>query len=598
MRLPNYHEEISPAATLPISEISLPVFARSFAMRAPRLHLFLGGGASVSSGVPSAADLVWDFKRRVYASETNQQVERVGPIADPTVQQSLQKYFDAKEGFPGTGADNEYSYYFDRSYPQGRDRRLYINSLLDGKKPGYGYHCLATLLLRNKIRTVWTSNFDDLPERAFGALAEGRAASVVGRDTPGRYEVFDRDERYPIFVKLHGDYKYDALKNAGSEIAQLDSELRSAMINSSSSYGLVIVGYSGRDESVMTALTDAFRHFGAKAFPDGFFWCLREDEEPRQPVVKLSEFAVAIGAPFEYVRISDFDDFSAALYKATGVSHPLVENQLAERHFSRAGYTLLRQGKSEPALKFNAIPIVEYPSTCYRFKSEVLGWAHLREITRGKEIAAALDRHAVICLGISSAIETAFAKEGVEEFKPMSVELTDLRQSDSHVIGLFYEAIAACLCHDGVLTAAGSRRRILYFGDNVKIPEQTARTFGTLNLKTGNALIRDSKKGYWIHEAVEISLDYREDKLWLLIRPTVVLTTDAGKELYKGLEKTALIREAIATRYNPSVSDLLTFWLNVVWERTKSGRMTYPPSAEIGFHFQAARTLGFSYKQT
>jgi len=104
-------------------------------MRAPRLHLLLGGGASVSSGVPSAAGLVWDFKRRLYASETNQAIERVGPIMDPTIQRSLQKYFDAKQGAPIEGADDEYSYYFARAYPSGHDRRLYTDSLLNEKKP-------------------------------------------------------------------------------------------------------------------------------------------------------------------------------------------------------------------------------------------------------------------------------------------------------------------------------------------------------------------------------------------------------------------------------------------------------------------------------
>jgi hypothetical protein len=566
-------------------------------MRAPRLHLFLGGGASVSSGVPSAAGLVWDFKRRLYASETNQAIERVGPIMDPTIQLSLQKYFDTKQRAPAAGADEEYSYYFAHAYPSGHDRRLYIDSLLEGKKPGYGYHCLAALLLYKKIRTLWTPNFDDLPERAFAALAEGKSASVVGRDTPGRYDVFDRDERYPIIVKLHGDYRFDSLKNVSSEIAKMDTELRNALINSAASYGLVVVGYSGRDESVMTALTDAVRHFQGKAFPDGLFWCLREEEEPRPLVKKLAETALESEASFTFVRISDFDDFSTALYRAAGVSHPIVETQLAERQSERVGYALLRQGKEEPALKFNAIPISEYPSTCYRFKSKVPGWAHLRTITQGKDIVAALDRGAVICLGAQTTIKTAFEKEGVEDFKPMSIELSDLRKADSHVIGLFYAAIAACLCYDGVLALSGTRRRLLFFGNKDNMPSETSIAFKSLNLRTGTVLIRDSRKGYWIHEAIEISLDYREDHLWLLIRPTVVLTTNGATDPYMGAEKTDLIREAIATRYNPSVSDLLTFWLDVVWARTKEGRMNYPPAAEIGFQFALARTLGFSYKQ-
>ncbi len=33
--------------------------------------MFLGSGASASSNIPTASEMIWDFKRRLYATEKN-----------------------------------------------------------------------------------------------------------------------------------------------------------------------------------------------------------------------------------------------------------------------------------------------------------------------------------------------------------------------------------------------------------------------------------------------------------------------------------------------------------------------------------------------
>ena len=64
------------------------------------MAIFLGAGASVSSGVPTASGLVWEFKRDIYSSETGTHPARIGSLIDPTVREELQRYFDAQAGFP------------------------------------------------------------------------------------------------------------------------------------------------------------------------------------------------------------------------------------------------------------------------------------------------------------------------------------------------------------------------------------------------------------------------------------------------------------------------------------------------------------------
>jgi len=43
-------------------------FLRLYPLRAPNVMWFLGAGASAAAGVPTAEEMVWDFKRSLYCS--------------------------------------------------------------------------------------------------------------------------------------------------------------------------------------------------------------------------------------------------------------------------------------------------------------------------------------------------------------------------------------------------------------------------------------------------------------------------------------------------------------------------------------------------
>jgi hypothetical protein len=540
--------------------------------------------------------MVWEFKRQLYATETNVALERVAPLSDPSIQGSLQRYFDSKSGYPHRDDDSEYGFYFAHAYPSSHDRRLYIAEVLREKRPGYGYACLATLLAAGKVRQVWTTNFDDLLDRAFSIVAEGKSASVVGLDTAARLEKYLRDERYPIIVKLHGDFRYDDIKNVAAEVAEIDSELREALVEASKHYGLFIVGYSGRDTSVMGAIQDAIRRHGNEAFKEGLFWSVRESDQLGIQARTVLDEAVKSNIPTTIVRVPDFDDVATALYRVSGVSSRLVEEQLAARKDTRLGFPLYKGAKRDPVLKMNAVPIVSYPDTCYRFRSDIKGWRDLRAVIDRSQIVAALYKGSVLALGTQSDIKRVFGPRGVEDLRPTPLSIDDLRIPDSVVIGMFYQAIVVALTANELLATVGTRSRILYFHDLKKIDEKTQTAYTALRLPSGKQLIRKAH-AYWVHEAAEISLDFREDRLWLLVRPTVILTTDGRSTIWESEEKKEVIRELLATRYNQPVSALLNFWLGVLFDRTHNGRLLYPPDSESGFAFQLVRTLGFSYHQ-
>ena len=47
-------------------------FVRKFGViREKQFALFLGAGASASSNIPTAGEMIWDFKRRLYSANVN-----------------------------------------------------------------------------------------------------------------------------------------------------------------------------------------------------------------------------------------------------------------------------------------------------------------------------------------------------------------------------------------------------------------------------------------------------------------------------------------------------------------------------------------------
>ena len=153
-------------ASISIPMIDLPQFLRAFAIQdQPRLMVFLGAGASVSAGIPTAVDMTWMFKRMIYCSETGTDEEALRDLSVERHQQRLQEYFDRNKGFPKLWSDNEYSFYFEKAFPDPSDRRIFIRQMLKAGRPSIGHECLAALVAQARCDWIWTTNFDDLVER-------------------------------------------------------------------------------------------------------------------------------------------------------------------------------------------------------------------------------------------------------------------------------------------------------------------------------------------------------------------------------------------------------------------------------------------------
>jgi hypothetical protein len=100
-----------------------------------RFAFFLGAGCSVTSGIPAAAALVKD-----------NWLPRLRELCDPK-RKDLEEW--AKETLANYDIDNPAASYgdvMDKLFLLAEERQREIESLCEGRFPGFGYACLAQLM--------------------------------------------------------------------------------------------------------------------------------------------------------------------------------------------------------------------------------------------------------------------------------------------------------------------------------------------------------------------------------------------------------------------------------------------------------------------
>ena len=262
----------------------------------PNFSLLLGSGASSTSGVRTAQDMIDDWRmlllNRSKSHDTYQKW-----LAD-------QYWFEHED---------EYSMLFEAIYDQPSQRRVYIEECVKNAHPTWGYVYLTNLLANRFFDVVFTTNFDDLMNEACYLYSDGLRPIVAAHDsaiqgiriTSGR----------PKIIKLHGDFLYDNIKNTLAELETLETNTKRKLNQFAQEYGLVVIGYSGRDRSVMDTLELLLRD--EENFKQGVYWCIRRDEG------KSGRLESLLRKDRVYlVEIDGFDEFMADLNEEAELALP------------------------------------------------------------------------------------------------------------------------------------------------------------------------------------------------------------------------------------------------------------------------------------
>lgn len=286
--------------------LELDAFIRAIGVNQGTKHMFfLGAGTSITSGLPSAENCIWEWKRAIFLTNHPTLQKQFSELSLESVRMKIQEWLDKKQEYPSLNSADEYSFYIEKCYSSVENRRKYFEEKIRFTKPHIGYQLLCLFAESQLVDTVWTTNFDGLVSRT---AANYKLTSIeVGIDTK------ERILRMPskgelLCVSLHGDYKYDKLKNTDQEVQSQETILVEALSNRLTKSPLIVCGYSGRDKSIMDALRAGYSQKGQGTL----YWC-GFGSNISVEVAALIELAKSNGHEAYFVPTQGFDDLMTRL---------------------------------------------------------------------------------------------------------------------------------------------------------------------------------------------------------------------------------------------------------------------------------------------
>ena len=255
----------------------------------------IGAGASMSSGIPSGADLarkwIQEIEEDCGKDDFAKWKNKVG-ISEDNVGEFYPQIYEKRFGhIPESGYDC-------------------IRHYMEGKEPSLGYLILANIMVREKHNVVITTNFDNLLEDAIRTYTKEKPF-IAGHEALADY-VPKRSDR-PIILKLHRDLFLQPFSD------QLNTDILQAAWESIlgkflSDYHLIVLGYGGNDGSLMNYLLKLKNR-------KPIYWCVRNTDKATSKSLwnTLSSKAKRLLKNNGYlVPIDGFDRFMYDCYAALG----------------------------------------------------------------------------------------------------------------------------------------------------------------------------------------------------------------------------------------------------------------------------------------
>ncbi|WIG56444.1 MAG: hypothetical protein OJF61_002232 [Rhodanobacteraceae bacterium] len=564
--------------TIPI--LSGREFATKFALQPGNFAWFLGAGASASGRIPTGYAMIRDFKTELFCRATNVPRREVDS-ADPLWTARIDAYFETHATLPSAGDPAEYARAFELVYPSAADRRLYIDEQIQLGRPSFAHRVFASLLVTGRTPCVFTTNFDDLVETATTVArellpqAQRATLTVAAIDNADRALRCLRENDWPLLAKIHGDFKSDQLKNIEVELQAQDEGLRKVLREACRRFALIVVGYSGRDDSVMEVLASAAEQDGA--YPGGIYWMTRDPSELLPAVTRFLERAHAAGVSANIIQCQNFDEFAGDIDESVDFATPLAEH--------------IRGAEPEPVLRLAAIPHHEARKDPV-LRCSAVRLSALPEVARRVDLAKAVtvsdvrsklkEHHAKATVLMAGSHWAAFGADAdillaLADFGPKlqgTVALAPDR--DSWAMGLLYDALTRALCRGRPIHPRLRRSGhsvLVSSGFEGEPPERRAQRIiklGPLKSAYGTALYgRVKELGYPYAEALQIRLEGVDGTWWCVFDPytqvdiPIDLDTEEApnaRSQWKPNPAGDWIRERWAQRYNKKWSAIIDAW--------------------------------------
>lgn len=530
---------------------------------------FLGAGTSRSSGMPTAMDIIWDLKKRYYCREENQDID-LQDIQLDAVKSKIQSYMDSKS-FPNEGNPEEYTIYFEKTFGKDRERqRKYLSAILkeDDVKLSVGNRVFATLLSSGYCRIAFTTNFDNVVEKAF---ADVSGKSIVAFHLEGSIAAKNAldNEDYPIYCKIHGDFRHDSIKNLASDLIKQNGELSNCLINAGNRFGVVVTGYSGRDKSVMDVFGEILRTHNP--FPHGLFWTGLKGAVVPSSVKNLLNQAEEKGVNAKYVEIETFDAFMLRLWRNIRNKSAEADSKIRRKEVTHANITLPKPGINAPLIRMNALPVTKWTTKCSEliFKKNK-EWYDLKEAQRNSRGELILTKgKSIWCWGKEADIHEVFGDDlstiksgNISDFFSNSPE-------DLHFRSFFLTGLCQALIKGKPLRVWFNRNSAYLivkansndFSQMDILRKTTKQLYGKIpNLFTQTTDKFPEKKQVEWAEAARVSVDFKDGRLWLLLDPDVWILPPRARSLARNF-----LDERKKGRTNAVYDSLLSGWVQAVF---------------------------------
>lgn len=543
------------------NEVTLGALVDEIVEARGRFMWFLGAGTSRASELPSADDLIWQLKLRYYRENENQRLAS-HDINNLAIRRRVQDYCDSR-GFPAPGTPEEYSFYFDLVFgaDQGRQQQ-FIRDAVDVSKTAMtvGPRVLAALMSQRAAPVVFTTNFDNVVENAF-ALVAGESISAFHLE--GAYAALDalNQERFPLYAKLHGDFRYRSIKNLVADLLENDQQIERCFLSAAARFGMIVAGYSGRDANVMTMMKQALAQ--PNPFPTGLVWTCTRRSDVSTRVLDFLTDAARQGVRTSLCEVGTYDILMSRIWRHWPDRPVTVESKVRAWRGGVPNIAVPPPGNGYPIIRTNAFEVAGLPAQCGKLVGVPgLDFRTLKDaVWNAKaDLVTSFDGEGLFW-GDGPTIQGLFSHELARIEDKTFGPVVDFLRSSTTMRGFFEHGIAKALADTGGL--ALRKRGHSYFvvvGRDANSAPHLKRLRTAVGFRGEAELIGDLPKAQarWA-EAVSVRLEVRDEKIWLLLRPEVWITPLSSRE-----SAVDFIKARRRTRYNRQANDILDAWIDVL----------------------------------
>lgn len=549
--------------------MNLGEFIRNISEAPERFAWLFGAGMSQSAGLPTAVDIMWDLKRQFYTSEENQ---RIAPneVQNAAVREKIDAYMLSR-GFPPQGDPREYSACFEIIFKNDYERqRNYLQRMLSEERIALtiGHRIFAAMMASGAARMVFSTNFDAVVEKASAEVA-GRAIAPFHIEGSYAANAALNCDQFPIYVKLHGDFRYQRLKNLEVDLQKQDEQLASCLVNACNRFGLVVSGYSGRDESVMQELNRALG--GNNPFPHGLFWTVMKGRKPLKAVVDMISAAKARNVNAEIVEIETFDSLMSRIWSQLPNRPSSLIAAVSKTVARIVSLPLPATGNRNPILRMNALPVIGLPTKAFELKFQTpKEWEDLRLAERKVKGRIICTREAdVWAWGRETQLREAF---GADLKNIIEVDIADRVVdfgSNLYLKRFLEDGLAWALKRGKPLIRRGFRGNATLIVDR---NSSSLKSLATLSKAVNGAIHGQvgtqktvlteehpiAEQIYWA-EALQLDLQQIGGRSYLLLRPDIFIWPVWARQ-----EATPFLDQRRGGRFNMQANTLLDAWIQVL----------------------------------